>query len=145
MLEESVDTLQGAYIDTGMASAGAMIRVVMNALPAVILLLWWRRFEMSFEQFRLWRWFSIISLALFVFLFISPSTTAVDRVALLFLPLQLAVFAYVPEVFGSRSKRNTIYTFAILLYYASVQFVWLNYAAHAYAWVPYRFYPLVGM
>ncbi len=143
MLEESIDYYKGSYLEAEYQSAGAMIRVLMHALPAVVLLAWRRHFEMTFAQFNLWKWCSIISLGLLALLFVSPSSTAVDRVALLFLPLQLVVFSYVPEVFGVRSRRNTFFTLAILLYYASIQFVWLNYAAHSSSWVPYRFYPLI--
>ena len=34
--------------------------------------------------------------------------------------------------------RNTLFTFAVLLYYAAVLFVWLNFATHARYWVAYR-------
>ena len=143
MLEDSVDYYKASYLEAEYQSAGAMIRLLMNALPAAILLIWRRRFAMTFAQFNLWKWCSIISLGLLVLLFISPSSTAVDRVALLFLPLQSAVFSYIPEVFGTRTGRNTFFTVVILAYYAAIQFVWLNYASHAHAWVPYKFYLLV--
>jgi hypothetical protein len=51
----------------------------------------------------------------------------------------------VPEVFGSRTGRNTLFTVAVVLYYALIQFVWLNYASHAFAWLPYQFYPLIDL
>ena len=145
VLEGTADALRQNYLDAQIQSAGAMIRLLMNAVPAAILLIFRNRFGMTFAQFRLWKWCSIISLGLLALLFVSPSSTAVDRVALLFLPLQLAVFSYVPEVFGGRSGRNTIFTVAILLYYAAILFVWLKFAVNSHYWVPYRFYPLVDM
>lgn len=145
LVEESVDYYMYGYIEREYHSAGALIRLIMNALPAAILLIWWRRFEMNFAQYRLWWWCSIISIFLLVLFFIIPSSTAVDRIALLFIPLQLAVFSYVPEVFGARKSRNAFFTSVTLLYYASIQYVWLNYASHAYLWVPYQFYPLINI
>ena len=119
-----------------------MIRLLMNAVPAAILLLWRRRFEFTKAEAVLWRWFAIISLALLGLFLVSPSSTAVDRVALYMLPLQLVVFAHLPDVFGNRGRLNEVLVAAVLFYYAAVQFVWLNYASHAISWLPYRFYPL---
>jgi len=141
LLEEAVESLVTNYVEAGYQSQGAMIRLLMNAVPAVILLLWQRRFEFTAAEAVLWRWFAIISLALLGLFLVSPSSTAVDRVALYMLPLQLVVFAHLPDVFGKRDSREVL-TAGVLFYYAAVQFVWLNYASHAIAWLPYRFYPL---
>ena len=43
---------------------------------------------------RLWLLFALISLALFGVFLVSPASTAVDRIALYMLPLQLVVFAH---------------------------------------------------
>ncbi len=61
-----------------------------------------------------------------------------DRVGLYMLPLQLVVFAYVPEVFGIKRGRNQLFVTGVIFYYGLVLFVWLNYATHAFAWLPYR-------
>ena len=143
MLEDSVEALTTNYLEAEYQSEGAFVRLAMNALPAVMLLLLRKRFAMSLPQEKLWRWFAIISVALFAFYFFSPSSTAVDRVGLYMLPLQLVVFSYFPEVMGSSRSRNLGLVVAVLIYYASVEFVWLNYATHAFAWIPYRFYPFV--
>jgi hypothetical protein len=58
------------------------------------------------------------------------------------LPLQLVVFSYLPDALGRRGGRNNLLTLLVLLYYAVVQFVWLNYAVHAQYWLPYHFLPL---
>jgi hypothetical protein len=142
LLEQAVESLVTNYLEAGYESQGALIRLLMNAVPAAILLLWRRRFEFSKAEAVLWRWFAIISLALLGLFLVSPSSTAVDRVALYMLPLQLVVVAHLPDVFGIRGRRNEVLVAAVLFYYAAVQFVWLNYGSHAIAWVPYRFYPL---
>ena len=119
-----------------------MVRLLMNSVPAAILLVWQHRFEFAKAERALWRWFAIISIALLGLLLASPSSTAVDRLALYMLPLQLVVFAHLPDVFGRRGRRNDEWVAAVLCYYAAVQFVWLNFASHAEYWLPYRFYPL---
>lgn len=141
-LQDSVDTLYMNYIETQYQSEGAFIRGAMNLVPACIYLVFSRRFRMPPVEANLWRWFSIISIALFISVVASVATTAVDRVALYMLPLQLVVFAYLPDILGRRGGRNTEFIGIVLLYYAAVLFVWLNYAINAYAWRPYRFYPL---
>ena len=138
LLESSVDALYTNYVLAQYQSQGALIRLVMNAVPAVIFLVWRRRFQMPLAQMRLWLWCSLISVALVGVYSVSPSSTAVDRIALLMLPLQLVVFSYVPEVFGAKGRSNVIFVVAVLCYYAIVQFVWMNYAAHRYAWLPYQ-------
>jgi hypothetical protein len=143
-LQDSVDELYVNYIEAQYHSEGAFIRGAMNLVPACIYLVLGRRFNMQPGEAKLWRWISIISIALFISAVASVATTAVDRVALYMLPLQLVVFAYLPDVLGIRGGRNTDYTGLVLLYYGAVLFVWLNYAGNAYAWLPYRFYPLVA-
>lgn len=142
LLEESANALYQNYIEAEYQSEGALIRSLMNALPAMILLLLRKRFRFVGADRRLWLWFAAVSIGLLGVLFATSATTAVDRMALYMLPLQLVVFAHFPEVFGSKHRRNEALVMAVLLYYAAVEFVWLNYADHAYAWLPYRFYPL---
>ena len=144
LLAESVDDLISSYVEADLQSEGALVRLAMNALPATVLLVRWRRFSFSDTEGPLWRWFAIISLVLLGILFVTPSSTVVDRIALYMLPLQLVVFSYLPDVFGRRGGRNEGWVVLVLLYYAAVLFVWLNFATHAHYWIPYRFYPLEG-
>ncbi|MCG5512749.1 EpsG family protein [Ectothiorhodospira shaposhnikovii] len=147
LLQESVERFETSYWDAGMQSEGAFIRLLMNALPAALLLWKRERFAANLPQKQLWTWFAVVSLGLMALYFVTPSTTAVDRMALYLLPLQLLVFAYLPEALGRRDGRgnNQVWVFAVVAYYALVAFVWLNYATHAPAWLPYRFYPLEGV
>jgi hypothetical protein len=54
------------------------------------------------------------------------------------MPLQIVVLSRVPFVYASRTFGTTM----VALYCFAVQFVWLNFAVHADAWLPYRVYPL---
>jgi hypothetical protein len=142
-LEDSVAALYVNYVDAQYESQGAFIRLLMNALPAAILLLWRRRFPLVDRDRRLWLWLAAISLGLLAMLLATSASTAVDRIALYMLPLQVMVFSHLPDAFGRSGRRNAnAILAAVLLYYAVVLFVWLNFATHAFAWLPYRFYPL---
>lgn len=128
------------YISAQASSEGALVRLLMNAIAAGVWLLWRQKLQVRRFETNLWTIFSIASFALLGLLVVSPSSTAIDRMAVYLLPLQIAVFARLPQLFTHRD--SAILTGSILAYYGLVQFVWLNYAVNAFSWIPYRFYPL---
>lgn len=143
-LWDQLDHLYANYIEAEYHSAGALVRLGMNGLAAGILLIWRRRFTMSETEQRIWWWVALFALALLVVYPIFPSTTVLDRLGLFFIPLQLVVFAHLPDVFGRTRRSKHFWVLLILSSYALVQFVWLNFADNAPAWKPYQFYPLVA-
>lgn len=142
-LEDSMETLYVNYVEAEYQSSGAMIRLAMNLVPAVALFVWRTKFTFSEGERRLWLLFALISLALFGIFLVSPASTAIDRIALYMLPLQLVVFAHLPDVLSEESETDvSLPLLGVLGFYGLVQFVWLNFADHAHLWLPYRFYPL---
>ena len=139
-LADSVENLVRNYIGTEYSSQGAAVRVAMNLVPAAIYFLSWRRLGFSDRERRLWFFHSVAALGFLVLLLMLPSSTAVDRLALYVMPLQIAILARMPMVLGPRAG-----TILVLAYSFAVQFVWLNFATHARYWVPYQFYPLLGL
>jgi hypothetical protein len=89
------------------------------------------------EEYRIWRNFALASLVFTILLFVLTSSTAVDRMSLYLMPLQIAVLTRVALLGESRIPGTT----AVLVYLFTVQFVWLNFAEHAQYWVPYQIYP----
>lgn len=141
LLADHADRLVDVYIDQQLTnSQGAFIRLAMNAVPAGLLLYYRRRFAriMAPMEYRLWRAMAWLSIAMFAALLGTGYSTALDRMALYLIPLQLAVFSYLPDVMGRPNGRNTAFVGLILLYYAAVLFVWLNFATHSRYWVPYQ-------
>ena len=142
-LQDAAEGLYKNYVEAEYQSSGALVRLAMNLVPAVILLVWRGRFRFSTGERRLWILFALVSLALFGVFLVSPASTAVDRIALYMLPLQLVVFAHLPDVLTDPKEKDVgPMVLAVVGFYGLVQFVWLNFADHAFAWVPYRFYPL---
>jgi EpsG-like putative glucosyltransferase len=125
------------YIDREYDSQGAGVRIAMNMVPAILLWLFKGDLGLKPDEFRIWRNFALVSLALTLLLFVLPSSTVVDRISLYLLPLQIAVLARAALLGESRIAGTT----AVLIYLFAVQFVWLNFADHAKYWVPYQFYP----
>jgi len=134
-LFDSVDTLWTNYVEADYQSQGGLIRVLMNAVPAAIFMLWQRRLDLSEDEHRLWWWMSLF--ALLCIPLVLMSSTATDRVALYLIPLQVFVFARLHRIARDRFWRSLI-VLAVIAYYALVQAVWLFFAAHAFAWLPYQ-------
>ena len=138
LLRDSVDHLIYNYTDAKMNSQGALIRLTMNAAPAVVFLLYRHRFSLAPQEKKLWFLLSLTAVGMFIAFFPTSLSTALDRMALYILPLQLFIFAHLPDVLGAFGRRNQAIVFLILLYYTTVMFVWLNFAAHSMYWVPYQ-------
>ena len=136
-LADSMEDFVKGYIDTEYSSQGAAIRILMSLVPATIFLGVRTKFQFPPVENRVWINFSLAAFALLIALVATPSSTAVDRLALYILPLQIAILARLPQLF-----RNVNFARALVVAYAgAIQFVWLNFAVHADAWIPYRVYP----
>lgn len=138
LLAESVDTLVKNYLVAEYNSQGAAIRVGMSLLPALMFLATPKRFGFPSQEERLWRMFSYAAIGFLLLLLVLPSSTVVDRLALYIFPLQLAVLSRVPLALGSEGLGRLL----VIAYAFLVQFVWLNFAAHAEYWIPYRLFPM---
>lgn len=139
LLQDSTDALWAAYFETDMESQGGAIRVAMNVVPAVLLLIFRKRLVPDLHERKLWLWIAAFALACVPLVLVY--STAVDRVALYLIPLQLFVFARLPRLATTTATRTPL-VLGIISYYATVQYVWLNHATHAEYWTPYQFMPL---
>ncbi|MGP9833517.1 EpsG family protein [Marinobacter sp. NSM] len=134
-LFDSVEKLWENYVESGYHSEGGLIRVLMNAVPALILFAFGRHMILAESEWKLWRWIAIFALVCIPLVLIS--STATDRVALYLIPLQIFVFSRLPFVVADPRQRGLI-VISVVGYYALVQAVWLLFASNAYAWLPYR-------
>ena len=134
----SVDRMLTNYVEAELSSQGAAIRVAMNLPPAILYLVYQARFALSPMQRKLWRNFSFAAFACLGLLLYIESSTAVDRLALYIIPLQLFVLSRLPEVFPDKGRANAQLLLAVIAYSALIQFVWLTYASHAQYWLPYQ-------
>jgi hypothetical protein len=137
-LAESVDVFVKNYVEAEYTAQGAAIRVAMDVVPAALFFLFRRRLNFQPEEDRLWRNFALAAFGALAMLQFMPQSTAVDRIALYLIPLQLAVLPRLGMVLRARGTGN----FIVVVYCFAIMFVWLNYAQHADDWLPYQFYPL---
>ena len=141
LLQESIDHLYRGYIEAEYESAGAAVRVAMNALPAALFMLYRKRFYLSESEIKFWTAISFCSLFFILLLVASPSSTAVDRLSLYWIPLQLFVLSRVPDAFGPSMLTRRWIVYTLVAYSFVVHFVWLMFSPHAELWIPYGFYP----
>lgn len=135
LLVEYLDYFWSGYVEESRGSEGGAIRVWMNLIPALAFLLFWKHWRDRFGDQWLWGWFAVLSVICVPL--VGIASTAVDRVALYLTPIQLVVLSRLPVLIGDPALRGaTVIT--ILGTYALVLWVWLNYAIHAFAWVPYK-------
>lgn len=137
IVSEDIDYFTRNYLDARMISEGAMVRVLMLVVPATILLLFRNRLGLAPFDRRLWTMVAVTSLFALPALYVLPSTTAVDRIALYLLPIQLVVLSRIPTLLRTEGVGRSV----IIAYSALVLFVWLNFATHAHRWVPFKMLP----
>jgi hypothetical protein len=141
LLQDHIENLYLGYIVDEYNSRGAAVRLFMNVLPALLFLIFKNKFYLSARQLKLWTWVAASALGCLVLLIFVPSSTAVDRIAIYFIPVQLFVFSRFPDVFKKSGNGRSFLVYCIVGYCAAVQIVWLFFGEHASLWLPYRFYP----
>lgn len=133
-LSDATDQFVKSYIETRYSSQGAWIRVILNLIPALLLLVKPGRFGFTPQEEKVWRYIAITACFMPIILLATPSSTAVDRMALYLMPLQIVVLARAYLLFA-----NPRFGVAALIAYSlMVQAVWLNFASHARLWLPYK-------
>ncbi len=133
-LSESTDQFVRNYIEARYTSQGAWIRVILNFVPGVLLLTQRGRFGFTPQEEKVWRFIAIAACVMPIILVATPSSTAVDRMSLYLMPLQIVILSRAYLLFGKQGFGVA----AIMAYSLLVQFIWLNYASHASKWVPYK-------
>jgi len=138
VLRERISGLYQGYVVATYDSSGAMIRLLMNAVPSVVFLAFRKRFPIERRAKSFWVMVALVNLLLLLMGAVLPSSTWVDRLGLFFSPIQLVVFGYLTTVFAADIREQRFAALAGVLFYGAVLFVWLNYAQNSFAWVPYR-------
>ena len=133
-LSDSTDQFVKAYVEARYSSQGAWIRVILVVVPALLLLTTRGRFGLTEQEEKVWRYVALAACTLPIILITTPSSTAVDRMALYLMPLQIVVLSRAYLLFRN-PKFGVV---AVIAYALAVQFTWLTFAQHSKFWVPYR-------
>lgn len=142
LIRASMDHYLVIYVENVYASEGSLVRLIMNALPAVIYVLLAKRMSPNPNERTFWLLASALSILSLVAWYMVESSVIVDRLAIFLIPLQVVVFSRLPEVLGGQRAANNLISLSVIALFGTVQFVWLNFANHAEEWLPYKFFPL---
>jgi hypothetical protein len=137
LLQGSLGELIQSYVGARYSSQGAITRVLMTTSAAALFYIFRTRLNFNQVEERIWRNFSLASFAMMAALFIVPSSTVIDRLALYLLPLQVAVIGRIPLVTDEEFFGRAV----VIAFSGAVLFVWLMYADNSSYWIPYQFYP----
>ena len=140
LLQNSMGDLIKNYVGAKYSSQGAAIRIGLCMLPATLFLLFRRRMVFNEFELSLWRNASFTAFAALIALALSPSSTAVDRIALYLLPMQLAILSQLPRILRSANGGKIL----LIVYAVAIQFGWLFFATNANYWIPYSSYIGIG-
>ena len=134
LLFDAASALWFVYIDNEMHSEGSFLRVLVCAVPAFFMLLFWKRWR-KFPDNDIWLWFgggAILSLLL-----AANFSTAADRMAIYLAPFQIVGYSRLPLMINNGHFRASV-VLLIIGAHGAMLFVWLNYAVNASSWIPYR-------
>ena len=138
LVSSRLGKFEAGYVDETYDSSGALVRLLMGLVPSLLLLARYRSFTATGPTRTLWLYVALGNVAMFIALGLVSSSTAVDRLALYFAPIQLVVFGEMAALVGSSRQTRILLRFALIAVAVAVQMVWLLYATHASYWVPYK-------
>jgi hypothetical protein len=135
-LAERADRYIYGYVESSYAyaSRGGFIRVLMTAVAGAAFILFFRRMKLAAHVRAFWFWTSLMSFAFLALVTSAP--TAIDRMGLYILPLQVFVAGHLCLVF--RSNERPLMRFAVVSLYFAALSVWLFLADHRGSWLPYQ-------
>ncbi len=125
------------YFEQGVSSSGVFIRLFLICFPSIIFLLLGNKLLLERDEELIWKSISIYSLSLLGLVFILPSSTVVDRLALYALPIMIFTLSKLPELKLVKIRKINL-NLIVVTFSCLTQFVWLNYAANAQDWMPYN-------
>lgn len=135
ILGDRQEFLYNTYIERQKSSSGGLIRVMMNVIPG--LLLFHFKNQLGFRDNEKKFWIIISCGALACIPLLTISSTVADRIALYFMPLQIVLFSRLHYLASDIFNKNIIVA-SVISYYGLVLIVWLNFAGHTEAWIPYK-------
>ena len=137
ILAQDLDYYRQGYLEVQYQSQGALIRVVLSLLRALVFLLFRRRFRLTPVSQRIWTLISVLAVVAAIGLFTVASSTAVDCLALYLIPLQLFLGSRIPDT-RLLGLPPGIWNQLLIAFSLVVLLVWLLFAGHSQYWLPYR-------
>ncbi|HMI40544.1 MAG TPA: EpsG family protein [Sphingomicrobium sp.] len=142
ILSASFEVYIHRYADESLQSEGTIYRVMMNFVPAVYLLFNLNKFTVERHEQVLWRNLAFVAIVCVPLMLFVPSSTALDRISLYVIPLQIYALSRIPTIISSNSREYLLSMTGLLIFLGMVMFVYLQFSVHGKYYIPYRLYPL---
>lgn len=127
------------YIKGQYSSLGALPRILMCLIPALIYLLFYKNLKYLYANNKLMISFAFSSVFLFLLLVIyNKSSAFVDRLAIYLIPYQILFFDRYIDVFEKNKKSSLVVFYIIILFYLLVLITWAFFGKHHIWWYPYK-------
>jgi len=139
-LYAGLSVLVSRYTEHITTSEGAVPRLLMNLIPALIYFTIPSRITKDPADRALWTIMSLMTFLSLLLLFVIDSSTIVDRLGFYLTPLQIYVLSRLPAALGVRSRENMFVLSLILAFSLTIEIIWLRYGTWGHAWLPYRNY-----
>lgn len=133
-----IDAFEYGYLDQEYDSSGTATRLMMSLIPSILVLARWRHFKVDPRVRSVWIAVSLANFVALAALAVTPSTTAVDRIALYFAIIQIAGVAEFRSLTGISNTMTMVTRVVLIGLAAAIQSVFLIFATHASLWVPYQ-------
>ena len=118
----------------GSISQGARLRVAMTTAPAIIILLLTFKAHKGSAVDPIWKVYSLLTLG--AFSTVSLASTAIDRMMLYLIPLQIFGWPYIEGIISIKVYRMCLRVIIVSLYVSSF-ILWYEFSDHGYCWQPY--------
>lgn len=138
VLAPRLGSFELGYLDTEYDSSGTATRIAMSLVPSALIVMRWRHFVAGERARPIWLMIALANFVALVALALSPSSTAVDRIALFFSVIQMAAFGEFRALAGVTDSMAHFTRVILVAVAVAVQSVWLIFGTHAIFWVPYQ-------
>jgi EpsG family len=134
----NIQGLLAIYVEAEQQSGGAAIRLTLAVVTGLVFMVLPKAKEIYGARHPLWRNMAIASLVLVPAYALVQSSTIIDRIAVLFLPLQLVMFSGLSTAIVKTPLLRGGVLVAVAACQLAVLIVWLYFSANSFAWIPYR-------
>ncbi len=122
------------------ASSGLYYRLLINLVPSIILIIFYKKFDTNKNEKRLYLIFSLLTII--VLPIASFGSTFVDRLFIFLYPIQLYVFSNYNYYITKRG--HNFFIFLLFIFYFIILYVYLVYGVYSSEWIPYKSILLYG-
>ena len=123
------------YSSQSIESLGAIPRIMLNIIPSIIYIIYYKKFFFEKRIKRLYLFIAICSI--FSSFFVFSYSTLIDRINIYFIPIQLFVYSNMENIF--KYKINHIYMILFVVFLYFIYFlIWSFYGSFSHAWFPYK-------